>query len=152
MWGGHSCPPFYFGKAMEPNAFIGQRTPPTKAALAKALGASVKLWNAIVAALKDEAPSHEWSSYSPKAGWALKLKKKDRTILYLSPCNGSFRASFVLGDKAVEAAKSSDLPKPVIKLIAEAKKYAEGTGIRIDVNNLDDVQTVKKLAAIKLQN
>jgi hypothetical protein len=102
--------------------------------------------------LKPKVPDQEWSSYSPKAGWALKLKLKDRTILYLAPCNGCFRASFVLGNKAVQSAKKSDLPEPILKLISESEKYAEGTGIRLDVKTVKDFSVILKLAEIKLKN
>ena len=61
-------------------------------------------------------------------------------------------ASFALGDKAVAAARASGLPKRVVKIIDEAKKYAEGTAVRIDVNGPEDVAVVKTLAAIKLDH
>lgn len=92
----------------------------------------------------------EWNSYSPKAGWALRLKRAQRNIVYLSPCRGSFLASFALGDKAVQTARQSKLPAAVIKTINEAKRYAEGTGVRLEVKSARDIGAVKKLAAIKL--
>jgi hypothetical protein len=137
---------------MEPNAFIGKKTKPSESELKEALGASKALWDQIIDDLKDDCPTKEWSSYSPKAGWSLKLKKKDRTILYLGPLAGKFRVAFVLGYKAVLATRESSLPKPVLKLISEAKKYAEGTGVRFEVADPKDIETVKKLAAIKLAN
>jgi hypothetical protein len=92
----------------------------------------------------------EWNSYSPKAGWSLRLKNKDRNILYLGPCEGVFRVAFVLGDKAVAAARESDLPQNVIKLIDEAKRYAEGTAVRFETMKAKDIDSVVKLAGIKL--
>jgi hypothetical protein len=134
------------------NAFIGKPKKPTEAELSAELGASKTLWDLLV---KDLAAEHkltqEWNSYSKKAGWSLRLKLRDRNIVYLSPLRGSFRASFALGDKAVKAALVGGLPKPVIQLIKEAKRYAEGTAVRIDVTSLEDVEIVKKLAAIKLE-
>jgi hypothetical protein len=55
-------------------------------------------------------------------------------------------------DKAVQAAKASGLPKRVLKIIDEAKKYAEGTAVQIDVNNVEDIHVVKKLAKAKMEN
>ena len=92
----------------------------------------------------------EWNSYSPKAGWSLRLKRKGRNIVYLGPCQGAFRAAFVLGDKAVAAARQSDLPPGMIKIINEAKRYAEGTAVRIEIKKAKDIETVTKLAGIKL--
>jgi hypothetical protein len=57
---------------------------------------------------------------------------------------------FALGDKAVEAARQSRLPPSVIKTINEAKRYAEGTGVRMEMKKPKDIEIVKQLAAIKL--
>jgi hypothetical protein len=137
---------------LEPNAFVGKKTKPTAADLTKALGPAKALWDQILDELKEECPRSEWNSYSVKAGWSLKLKKKDRTILYLGPLVGKFRVAFVFGDKAMRAAREAGLPKPVLKILDEANKYAEGTGIRFEVTSAADVEVVKKLAAIKLAN
>ena len=87
-----------------------------------------------------------------KAGWALRLKLKKRTIVYLGPREGCFRASFILGDKAVAAARSSDLSKATLKLLEKAPRYAEGTGVRLLVKSSRGLAAVKKLAVIKLAN
>ena len=60
--------------------------------------------------------------------------------------------SFVLGDKAVAAARASDLPKSLIKKIAEARRYAEGTGVRLIVHQPEDLASIRKLVEIKLKN
>jgi hypothetical protein len=137
---------------MEANAFVGRKTKPSESQLKEALGASKAMWDQVIDELEDECPIKEWSSYSPKAGWSLKLKRKDRTILYLGPLSGRFRVAFVLGDKAVRAARESALPKPVLKMISEARKYAEGTGVRFEVTDVKDVEAVKELAATKIAN
>jgi hypothetical protein len=138
-----------------PNAFIGKRETPTDDDLAAELGRSAKgIWDRLLAGLAERhnIVTREWNSYSPKAGWSLRLKRDKRTILYLSPCRGCFRASFALGGKAVEAARASGLPPSVIRIIDSAKRYAEGPGVRIDVNGPADIAVVEKLPAIKLAN
>jgi hypothetical protein len=60
--------------------------------------------------------------------------------------------AFVLGDKAVEAARQSKLPKAVMKIIDEAPRYPEGTGVRLEIAARKDLAAVKKLAAVKLAN
>ncbi|MGA9670207.1 MAG: DUF3788 family protein, partial [Terracidiphilus sp.] len=97
-------------------------------------------------------PEQEWHSTSAKYGWTLIFKLKKRRILYLGPCAGCFRASFVLGDRAVLAARASDLSQSLIKLIEQAPRYAEGTGVRILVTSKKDLAGVRKLAKIKLEN
>ena len=60
--------------------------------------------------------------------------------------------AFVLGDRAVQAARQGDLPKPVLKAIDEAPRYAEGTGARLIVKGAKDLPAIRKLALIKLAN
>ena len=135
---------------MSPNAFIGRTKPPTDEELSTELGAARALWDELLTELA--LPIQEWNSYSPKAGWSLKLKLKKRTIVYLAPCRGSFRVAFVLGDKAIEAARQLKLPKAVLKIIDEAPRYAEGTGVRLEIAARKDLAAVKKLAEVKLAN
>lgn len=135
------------------NAFIGQAKQPTPRELAAALGTAQPLWDQLVAEL---TASHkltcEWNSYSIKAGWSLRLQREVRNIVYLSPSRGGFMASFALGDKAIAAARASEFPKRVLKLIAGAKKYAEGTAVRIEVKETEDLEVIKKLVEVKLKN
>jgi hypothetical protein len=134
------------------NAFIGESQAPTGQQLSAALGAAKALWDRVLMELADELriSGCEWSSYSLKAGWSLRVKHGDRVILYLAPVQGSFRASFALGDKAVQAALASSLPQPVIEIIRGAKKYAEGTAVRIEVRGKADIEVIKKLAKAKI--
>lgn len=122
---------------------------PDDKALAKGLGASKALWYAIVAHISAEyAPITEaWGFYK---AWSLRLKRKDRTVLYLLPGEGGFRCAFVFGAKATEAARKAKLPKAVLKAIDEAPVYAEGRGFRFDVRTARDVAAVKTLAAVKM--
>ena len=139
---------------MEQNAFAGQARKPTDAALASVLGECQPLWRGLVADLKRELKldAAEWRSSSVKLGWSLRLQLKKRNIVYLGPRAGYFVAAFALGDKAVAAGRKSGLPAPVIKIINEAKRYAEGTAVRIEVRQAEDVATVKALAKIKIEN
>jgi hypothetical protein len=134
------------------NAFIGKAERPSARELAAELGPAKALWDRLLDALADDCDVREWKSYSPKAGWLLRLKRGKRAIVYLSPSSGCFMASFALGDKAVAAARESGLPARALKIVDEATRYAEGTAVRIDVRGPGDVEIVKKLAAVKLAN
>ena len=135
------------------NAFIGKPKKPTESELASELGTSKALWDELVDDLaKEHKLAREWNCYSKKAGWSLRLKRGERNIVYLSPLRGCFRASFALGDKAVQAARQCGLPPRAIKIIKEAKRYEEGTAVRIDVLGPADAAAVKKLTAIKLNH
>ena len=136
------------------NAFLGRPSKPTNTELATALGPANTLWVRLVADLAEDSNVNvqEWKSTSKKYGRSLRLKLKQRTIVYLSPHCGCFTASFVLGDKALAAARVAGLPASVIKDIAEAKRYPEGTGLRLEVKAAKDLVIVKKLAQIKLES
>ena len=139
---------------LEPNAFIGHTDQPTDAELGKALGAAKPVWDRLIAdmAAEHDTAVQEWKCYSPKAGWALRLKRGKRTILWLAPCEGCFRAAVILGDKAVRAARAGGLSARELRLLDEADKYPEGTGIRLHIRTVKELSTVMKLAVIKLEN
>jgi hypothetical protein len=140
--------------AISQNAFAGQAEQPTQKAVESALGNSWVLWKQLVAELKQEQKldGEEWNSSGLKYGWSFRLQLKKRNIVYLGPRSGSFMASFVLGDKAIAVARKSNLPAYVLKMIAEAKRYGEGTPVRIEVSELEDLVPVKTLARIKVEN
>ena len=137
-----------------PNAFIGRKDRPSATELTAALGKAAPAWEELTARLSSEfgVTDQEGKSYSPKYGWSVKLKLKKRTILYLSPCAGCFRASFILGDRAVKAARESKLSATLMKALDEAPRYPEGTGVRLEVTNARQIPSILKLAQIKLAN
>jgi Protein of unknown function (DUF3788) len=137
-----------------PNAFIGKKEKPTKAELNGALGEAAPVWDQLTERLSTElgVTDQEWSSYSPKYGWSVKLKLKKRTILYLGPCSGCIRVSFVLGDRAMKAARDSRLSVSVLKAMDEARRYPEGTGLYLLVKTTREISSIVKLAKIKLGN
>jgi hypothetical protein len=136
-----------------PNAFIGKTTQPTAEEVAVALGSTADIWKQLVEWLAEQGIANpEWKSYSPKAGWSVRLKVKKINIIYLSPCSGCFRVAFIFGDKAVAAARQSNLSKSTLKLLDEAPRYPEGTGLRLTVKSPKDLAAIRKLALIKLAN
>ena len=118
-------------------------------ALAAEIGAAKALWDAFAGHIAERyAPvTEDWTFYK---SWSLRLKRKDRTIVYLLPREGHFLCAFVFGAKATEAALASKLPKAVRKAIEAAPVYAEGRGFRLEVRAARDVETMKTLAAIKM--
>ena len=139
---------------MSPNAFIGKAEQPTDEELSAALGPARAAWDQLLADLAREhgANVYEWNSYSLKAGWSLRVKRKARTIVWLGPRTGSFIAAFILGDKAMQAARAGKLPQRIIKILNEAPKYPEGSGVRITLKTPKDFAAVMALAVIKLEN
>lgn len=136
------------------NAFAGQARRPSSTQIAHALGEMHSLWLDLVSSLKRELKldREEWNSYSTKAGWSLRLQFKKRNIVYLAPCSEAFRACFVLGDRALNVAKNANLPADVLKMLDQAKRYPEGTAVRLEVHTRKDLEVVKSLARIKMEN
>jgi hypothetical protein len=136
------------------SAFDDRSSPPRDDDLATTLGGAFVFWNQLKRLMASRfAPlSIEWGFSSKKTGWGLRLKQEKRTTLYMTPCEGYFLVSFALGEKAVKAAHASDLHVSVLGVIDNAKKYAEGRGVRLKIRTADDVHNVEKLAIIKMAN
>lgn len=125
---------------------------PDGESLKSVLGQSAPLWDAILpfAASHWNPVKEEWAFSSKKAGWSVRLKRKDKIILYLIPQKDQFLVGFVLGDRAVEEARRAGLPAAVLDEINGAKRYAEGTGFRFAVKTPEDLRAVEELAKIKM--
>ncbi len=128
--------------------------PPNDADLIEALGRSKTRWDELIAHIDSTyAPmTSKWGPPYKEFAWSLRLIRKKRTILYLIPCRRYFLCAFVLGGKATEAARAAGLPEDVLTIINEAPVYGEGRGFRLEVRTKADVETMKKLATIKMAN
>jgi hypothetical protein len=136
-----------------PSAFVGKTQQPTEEEVKKSLGASTDIWKQLVDWLAEQGVSGwEWKSSGAKHGWSLRLKMKKRNIVYLAPCAGCFRVAFVLGNRAMEAARKCGLSKSAIQALDEATRYPEGAGVRLMVRSEGGLDAVKKLALAKLAN
>lgn len=136
------------------NAFAGQTQPPTDTVVESALGDSYSLWKRLIAELKQELKldGEDWHSSGVKYGWSLRLQLKKRNIVYLGPRIGSFMTAFILGDKAIVAVRKSTLPADLLQTIAKTKRYGEGTPVWIEVKTPQDLDAVKIVAKIKVEN
>jgi len=139
---------------MSASVFDGKAAKPDDQMLAKTLGESYPLWREIKEQLTAEYGelTEEWRFYGQKSGWILKTLRKKRNLSFFIPLGGAFRVSFVFGDKAVAAVEQSGLPRSLVAELKNARKYAEGRGLRIDVKNSADVEHIKKLVEIKVSN
>jgi hypothetical protein len=126
--------------------------PPDEKALARTLGGTKALWDELIRHIETaHAPvAHRWTSSKTSALGFLRLVQKKRTILYLLPREGYFLTAFVFGEKATAAVRASDVPAAVVTMLNAARAYAEGRGIRLETRTARDLETMKKLAAIKM--
>lgn len=113
------------------SVFSDKTHQPTEIEVSIVLGGTFAVWNQLTQSISEKfSPiTADWGCSSGKTGWGLRLKRKERTILYMVPCSGYFLVSFVLGEKAVKLAHESGLPSSVLAAIDAAPKYAEGRGV-----------------------
>lgn len=139
---------------MVANAFVGAMKAPHEKEVAAILGPGKELWDDLLQRLRGDCrtDAEEWGSSSKKLGWSLRVKRKERIVVYLAPQVGYFIASFALGEKAVEVARASRLPPKVMNVIEEAKRYAEGRAVRLDVRSASDLEGVLRVAKVKIAN
>lgn len=137
---------------MSESIFDDKSVQPDNDRLLAALGESAVYWEDIKNHLREKYGelTEDWKYYSQKSGWILKTLKKKRNLFFFIPVENSFKITFVFGDKAVAAIERSDLPAEIIATLKNAKKYAEGRGIQLEVTSPARVEEVKKLVAVKL--
>lgn len=135
------------------SAFPDKATPPSEADLRRVLGAAAPLWADLVVNILTtyEPGTMEWKHAGARYGWSLRLKRKERVILYLTPQRRSFLAGIVLGDRAVAATRAARLPAAVASAIAAARRYAEGTGVRLPVTSRRDLEAIETLVELKME-
>lgn len=135
---------------MDASIFTDKDHAPVSADLKQALGKSYTWWQELVNYVLEQHPvaKEEWNF--SKAGWNCRIKDSKRVIVYMMPCAGFFKASFVLGARATAVILESDIPEDIKTAIAAAKVYAEGRGVRIEVKHIRTLQSVIKIARVKL--
>ena len=133
------------------SAFNERVRHPTDDQLRTVLGRAYLPWVKLLA-LIDERLDSATAVWKFSTGWSVRVLHKDRVIVYLTPQQNQFLASFALGEKAVAAARAAKLSADVLRVIDDAPRYAEGSGVRIPVRNSRQLTTLARLAQIKREN
>lgn len=134
------------------SAFEDPARPPSADELRQTLGSAAELWSALLqhAHLSCGSLSELWNHSGAKFGWSLRLRQKERVILYLTPQRGAFLVGLVLGERAARSAEAGSLPPLALAALRGAPKYAEGRGIRLSVTSHATLEAVRALIAFKL--
>jgi hypothetical protein len=134
--------------------FLDKNLKPTATDLEKGLANTFGLWQYLEAFTTTAYPnaSCEWHYSGEKQGWHYRIKDTKRVLVYLLPRVGFFKAAFVFGEKALLHIYASDIAEAIKTELKNAKKYAEGTGIRIDVKDASVIPDLKKLVTFKIAN
>ena len=127
---------------------------PTDNDLVEKLDSIYDLWILLQNFVLSKYPNglSEWNYPGKKYGWSFRIKDNKRAIIYFLPRDKYFKVAFVFGQKATDIVMASDISPEIKTELMQARKYAEGRGIRIDINNDLRLPDIKKLIEIKLAN
>ena len=103
------------------------------------------LWDQLMAAVGRECGAGDWHKYSKNAPWTWRAKQGERVIVYLTPEGDGVKASFALGARALDLVREAGLGR----LVEGAKKYAEGTAVRVVVKGEADFDDLLVLIRAK---
>lgn len=136
------------------SAFGKGSAAPTDADLRIVLGRAYPSWDKLLAGIRERiSPIAEvWAYTNTSTGWGLRLRHKERVILYMTPQQAQFLVSCVLGEKAVAAAQATRLPAAIRHAVAASPRYAEGRGVRVVVKSARQIPGLVALAQIKWHN
>ncbi|NOQ24449.1 MAG: DUF3788 family protein [Bacteroidales bacterium] len=134
--------------------FTDKAIKPTNKDIIENLDSTYELWNKIHEFVLEKYPNGlaEWNYPGKKYGWSYRIKDKKRAIIYFLPRDKYFKVAFVFGQKATDIVLESNISPDIKTELAQATKYAEGRGIRIDIKNDSILPDIKQLIEIKLKN
>jgi hypothetical protein len=135
------------------SVFADRAAAPGPDDVARVLGPALAWWDAVRDAARSRcaACGEEWGYTGRTTGWGLRVKDGRRVVVYLTPREGAFLVSVVLGERAAAGAGRPGLPPRVPELVSGARRHAEGRGVRTEVRSADDVPVAVALVELKLQ-
>jgi hypothetical protein len=137
---------------MTENVFKTRETQPDEEMIKKALGEGYIYFENLRWIVDDEIgpTTREWKFYGEKLGWTLKTFLKRRNLYFISIYDGYFKIAFVFGEKAAKSVLDSGIDPSLKKEFARARKFAEGRGLSIKVDNAGCLDDVRELIRIKV--
>lgn len=131
--------------------FDNKEQQPEKNDLPAVLGEVFPLWEEVDAALLalDLETTGYWKFPTKKAGWTWIDAVKKRVLLYRQPCEKHFRATIVLGEKAVNELLNSTATPELKKRVEETRAYTEGRSILIEVHTKEELEELLYLLPYK---
>jgi hypothetical protein len=129
----------------DPDEFPGDEV------LARHLGPAKPAWDAFLAMLRDDYPQFaaEWRYYNDGKSWLCKVRRKEKTICWVSVWKKFFKASFYLGERAEPLVLASALGQPL------KDGYLQCSGklrpLRVEVCYESSLKQVRELIEIKLK-
>jgi hypothetical protein len=117
------------------------------------IGDKMRYWKEIMEYLNEKysGASGDWNYYNDGKQWVFKMTWKKKTIFWIVLVKESFRVTFYFGDKAEEHIFSADIPQKLKDDFRDGKRYGKIRAISLEINDISDVETVKKVAEIKVK-
>jgi len=136
---------------MPTSIFDNKEIVPNDEDLEDVLKSSLDTYNKLISYLENNYGqlTNEWKFYSKKAGWTLRISNKKRNLLFLSPNEDYFLVTLNMGVKVSKMVLDSDVSDNTNELIKEAKVYAEGISILVEVRNEEDLEDIKTILNIR---
>jgi len=136
---------------MATSIFDNKEIVPNDEDLEDILKSSLDVYNKLISFLKNEYGllTTEWKFYSKKAGWTLRISNKKRNLVFFSPNEDYFLVTVNMGVKVSKIALDSDISDNTKDLIKQAKVYAEGISILIEVRNDEDLKDIKTILNVR---
>lgn len=127
---------------------------PTNELIFSIIGDKKILWEQTLSYLYDNntAISEKWKYYNDGKSWLFRTLKKNKTIFWIKVLEDTFRVAFWFGDKLEPAILESNLPDNLKTGFINAQKYGKIRSIYIDIQDSNDIENVKKLINLKLNN
>jgi len=136
------------------NVFLEKGTVPDDKLIKDNLGDSFSYFKEIRVLVKNlvSETNEEWKYYGKKNGWLLKTLYKGRNLFFIRVCYESFEIIFVFGDKAVEMITNENISQKIKGKLKNARRYAEGKRLRIQVKDERYILDIESLIKIKRDN
>ncbi len=93
-----------------------------------------------------------WKYYKDGKSWLFRTLKKKKTIFWIRILDGTFRIAFWFADKLEPIILQSALPESIKSEYKNAKRFNKSRCIYIDMQSSGDIQNVKKLIDLKVNN
>jgi hypothetical protein len=95
--------------------------------------------------------SGNWNYYNDGKQWVFKMTRKKKTVFWITLLKSTFKVTFYFGDKAEPLIESSDLRQTIKDAFKTGHRYGKIRAITIKMMDVEDIESVKKIVAIKMK-
>lgn len=135
------------------SVFLDKTVKPTDKDLAEKLAATYDLWKRLHDLVLSKYPKGiaDWNFPGKKYGWSFRIKDNRRALIYFLPRDQFFKVAFVFGDKTINDIMKTGISDKIKEELNQAKKYAEGRVIQIDIKDHSIFPGIEQLIELKLK-